>query len=346
MLDASNCTPINWSRSQQPLLMVVVDTEAEFDWIKSKSRKARGVSSVKNQRLAHQLYGRYGIKPTYVVDFPVSDAPEGYEPIRELLMQQKCEIGAHLQPWDTPPFSEEITEYNSYPGNLPRGLESAKLAVLTETIERNLGQRPRIYKAGRYGVGPATADVLAELAYEIDLSVVPRTDLSRQFGPDFRRCGPSPYWFGRDRRMIEIPLSVGFTGLLARFGVPIYHLSSAEELKSLRMQGLLARLHLLDRITLTPEGIEFSELRRLTRALLRAGHRVFSLTYHSPSLEPGNTPYVRTDTELRAFMDRLDRYFEFFFGTIGGRAVTPFEVKAIAEQQRVPEQRCASVAVS
>ena len=80
------------------------------------------------------------------------------------------------------------------------------------------------------------------------------------------------------------------------------------------------------------------EQRRLTRALLREGHRVFSFTYHSPSLAPGNTPYVRTQADLSAFLQRIDQYLDFFTGEIGGRAATPFEVKALAEKWSQPDR--------
>src|SRR5205823_14168786 len=65
-----------------------------------------------------------------------------------------------------------------------------------------------------YGVGRATAGILAELGYEIDVSVVPGTDLTCKFGPDFTHCGASPYWFGKNPELLEIPLSIGYTGLL------------------------------------------------------------------------------------------------------------------------------------
>jgi hypothetical protein len=100
--------------------------------------------------------------------------------------------------------------------------------------------------------------------------------------------------------------------------------------------GVLARLGLVERITLTPEGISFEEQRRLTRALLRKGHRVFSFAYHSPSLAPGNTPYVRNEADLGAFLKRIEQYLAFFFEEVGGRAATPFEIKALAEQCSEP----------
>ena len=63
---------------------------------------------------------------------------------------------------------------------------------------------------------------------------------------------------------------------------------------------------------------------------------MFSFAYHSPSLAPGNTPYVRTEADLGAFLKRIEQYLNFFFDEVGGRAATPFEVKALAEQCSEP----------
>jgi hypothetical protein len=339
MLDPKTWRVIDWPANQQPMVVVVVDTEAEFDWEREQPRRAMGVTSVKRQAQTQLIFERYRVRPTFVLDYPVSSTPEGYEFIRDLHRSGACEIGAHLQPWDTPPFVEQATDENSYPGNLPYELEREKLTQLTRIIGENIGVQPRIYKAGRYGVGPATAQILAEFGYEIDVSVVPGTDLSRKFGPDFSRCGARPYWFGTGPALLEIPLSIGYTGLLARSGPMAYVLTMNERLKALHVPGILAHLGLVERITLTPEGISFAEQRRLTRALLRNGHRVFSFTYHSPSLAPGNTPYVRSEADLRAFLRRIEQYLDFFMGELGGRAATPFEIKVLAQQWTPPPQR-------
>jgi hypothetical protein len=336
MLDPNTWRMIDWPAEQTPMLVVVVDTEAEFDWKSRGPRRAMGVSSVKCQDRAQVIFDRYRVKPTFVLDYPVSSTPESSEFIRELHRAGACEIGAHLQPWDNPPLVELVTDQNSYPGNLPFKLEREKLVRLTHAIEQSIGVRPRIYKAGRYGVGRATARILAELGYEIDVSVMPGTNLTCKFGPDFSHCRASPYWFGTDPALLEIPLSIGYTGLLADTGNLAYTLTMNERLKALHVPGILARLGLLERITLTPEGISFEEQRRLTRALLRKGHRVFSFTYHSPSLAPGNTPYVRNEADLRAFLQRIEEYLRFFTEEVGGQAATPFEVKAHAERWSAP----------
>jgi hypothetical protein len=174
--------------------------------------------------------------------------------------------------------------------------------------------------------------MLSELGYLVDTSVVPRTDFSSDGGPDFAGYGLTPFWCDRPGRLLEIPLTVGFTGLLRNSGARLHRALTQPAALRLHLPGVLARLHLLDRVRLSPEGIDTQELIRLTRTMLRSGHRLFSFTYHSPSLRPGNLPYVQSDSDLRVFLDRFEAYFDFFFGEVGGRAITPLGFRDLALQ--------------
>src|SRR5258706_11442086 len=242
-------------------------------------------------------------------------------PVRDLHADGRCRIGAQLHAWVTPPFTEEVTVRNSFAGNLPRELERAKLERLVAAIEDNLGVRPTSFTAGRYGIGASTQGLLEELGFRIDSSVRPYTEYLDQGGPDFRHCDARPYWVGPadrpldhplGRRLLDLPPTVGLCGLLAGRG--LFDLLQSGLARRLRLPGLFARARLLERIALTPEGLSTAELRRLTSAMIGAGHRIFVMSYHSPSLVPGNTPYVATARELAAFLDRLDAYLAFFLG--------------------------------
>lgn len=315
-------------RSDKPVLMVLIDTEEEFDWALPHDRRSIGVSNIAVQHRAHRVFEKYGIKPIYVIDYPVASQKDGWGPLRELHQDGLCDIGAHLHPWVNPPHDEEVNYRNSYPGNLPASLEREKLKRLTDMIADNFGFRPVVYKAGRYGVGPNTTATLKALGYEIDASVVPLTDMSPDQGPDFTRCDATPYWFGENRELLEIPMTTGFVGALSGAGWPLYEKLASETGKRLHLPGVFARLGLQERITLTPEGITHVEHRRLTNAMLRRGQKMFSFTYHSPSLAPGGTPYVHSEADLAGFLDRFERYFDYFFGELGGAAATPAEIKA------------------
>jgi hypothetical protein len=216
-----------------------------------------------------------------------------------------------------------VTPHNSYPGNLPAALEREKLARLTETIAENFDTRPTVYKAGRYGIGNATADTLEALGYDVDASVVPWTDFSADGGPDFSCHDDGLRWFGKARRLLEIPLSVGFAGLGRTAGPALYPAATSPTANRLHLAGILARSRLLERIRLSPENADYAEQERLARSLLAQGQRVFSLTYHSPSLEAGHTPYVRNERDLADFVGRIDRFCDWFINAVGGRPTTP-----------------------
>jgi hypothetical protein len=309
-----------------PLLQVVVDTEEEFDWGRPFDRRNVGVTAIAAQTTAQALFAPCRLRPTYVVDYPVATTPSAIAVLKGFLDADQCQIGAHLHPWVNPPYEEAVNEANSYPGNLPASLESAKLLALTSAIETAF-VRPTMYKAGRYGIGRNTAGILRGLGYRIDLSVVPHTDFSRQSGPDFRGWPDRPYWL--DRTLLELPLSRGFCGAAATAGPMLFPLVEAERLRPLRLGGLLARSRLLERVTLTPEGVEFAAMQRLVHSMLRRGHRLFTLTYHSPSLAPRHTPYVRSERDLSLFLDRIKRILALFFDELAAQPTTPEEIYAM-----------------
>src|ERR1700704_1917259 len=173
------CEAIALPASYRPTLSVVIDTEEEFDWSAPFDARATATENIKYQPLAQEIMDRHGVIPTYVVDYPVANTPSAYSVLRAIADSGRCEIGAHLHPWVNPPHEGPIDEFHSYPGNLPEHLEREKLARLPARIEQSFGQRPRIYKAGRYGLGPASFQSMASLGFEIDASIVPRTDFSR-----------------------------------------------------------------------------------------------------------------------------------------------------------------------
>ncbi len=307
--------------------MVVVDTEEEFDWNSEFSRNNTSVRSLRSVHRFQRILEEYKIRPVYAVDYPVVAQEAGCKPLTEIHADGLCVIGAHLHPWVNPPFIEPVNHRNSFPGNLPPSLEAAKLQKLSDSIAERFGTRPTIYKAGRYGIGPHTAEILEEEGYDIDLSICPHMDYSADGGPDFTSSSGWPYWFGK-RRLLELPLTVGFAGRLRQWGCRLHRVATSSSMASLHAPGILARLGLLNKIWLSPEGYVAGELEALVRALYCEGLRIFSFAFHSPSLEPGHTPYVQSQRELEDFLVRCRRFFDFFMGDVGGIPATPLELKA------------------
>lgn len=323
--------PIPTSADGPPTLYVVVDTEAEFDWGKSFDKSLVSVTAMSEIGRGQAVFDRYGLRPIYVVDYPIATQEFSAGPLRAILHRDGCAIGAHLHPWTTPPLTEEASVRNSYPGNLPPDLESQKLQVLVGAIRDSFGITPHFYKAGRYGLGSATPGLLAELGFKVDLSVLPGTDLRATSGPDFSGIGSGPYRAdGVDH--LTLPVTRACIGLLPS----LRHLDGAIQavpgLRWLHLQPALSRLRLSDTITLTPEGVTAAEQIRLVRAMLRQGHRIFVLHYHSPSLSPGHTPYVRSPADADEFVRRIERVCGFFFDELGGMPGYPQDLCRMADQ--------------
>ena len=336
MLKKAQQVPAQLAPGQRPVLLVIVDTEGEFAWDQPFNRNAIGTTSIASQPLMHaRVFDKFGIVPTYMVDWPVATTRSAVATLRTLLDADRCEIGAHLHPWVSPPYEEALSDYNSYGGNLPRQLEYDKLRLLTETIADAFGEQPLAFKAGRYGLGPHTAESIASLGYGVDASVVPYSAFTADGGPDFRTFDEHPYWFrAGDRELLELPVTTGYCGWLRRFGPRLHDVAQKPRAPRARVGGLLARSRALERVRLSPEVASGAEMRRLTGALLAGGCQVFSLTYHSPSMMPGHTPYVRSEADLERLIATVHDYCRWFRDYVGGEFMSLSQLRQALAAQR------------
>ncbi|MBX9700607.1 MAG: glycosyltransferase [Acetobacteraceae bacterium] len=329
----------------RPLLCIVIDTEEDFDWHGPFSRRHVRVSSMHSIGRGHAIFRRFGLRPTYLIDYPVIDHPAAPDIFGPWQQADECVIGSQLHPWVTPPYEEVVCPMNSYPSNLDADLQRRKLAVLTTRIREVLGVAPQVYKAGRYGLDLSFEETLSELGYLVDTSILPYRDNSGfAGGPDFFGYPDRPFWTAPGHGLFYLPVTQFLTGPLrgvgrTGFGRWLFGPSAS----AVHLPGVLARLRLLERIMLSPEGASGDDMRRLTRAMLRDGRRIFALSLHSPSFVPGTTPYVRSAPELERFIATIEGYLEFFFGELGGEAVTPLELREMFAQP-APAPRYATVA--
>jgi hypothetical protein len=300
---------------------VFVDTEEEFDWRAPRSRDATNTSAIKHLPEFQRLMDAHGIAPCYLIDYPVADNAESADVMRALYEGGRCAIGTQLHPWVNPPFDEEVTTINSFVGNLPVELERAKLERLTTRIETAAGVRPTVYRAGRYGIGPNTGALLESLGYRVDTSVRPGFDYSHEGGPSFLGHDPRPYWAGPTGSLLELPLGATYTGQLRRYGRWLIGDGRGHP----RRIAMLARFGLLARVALTPEDMPIEDVASAVRWMARDGVRLFSFSFHSPSLAPGHTPYVRNSGELNDFY----RWWDRLLALLERMAITPASVDEV-----------------
>lgn len=301
--------------------IVTVDTEEEFDWGKPLQRTGHGLDHVRRIAKFQEFCEGHGVVPLYLVDYPVATDPAAAEILRGPVAAGRAEVGVQLHPWVSPPFDENVCEFNSFSGNLPAELEREKFRRLRDAIEANFGAAPRIYRAGRYGVGPNSAGMLSDNGIAIDTSVRALFNYSGGGGPDFTHHPLAPYWIDRGRGLMEMPLTTVFWGPLRRQGAMLY----PRLWRAPRLRGLLARLGLLERIALTPEGISADEAIKAIDIAVDDAVPLLVFSFHSPSLDVGHTPYVQSEDELDRFYD----WWRSAFAYLEQRAVRPTNVREI-----------------
>lgn len=286
---------VHWRDDFGTRFTIFVDTEEEFDWGAPLSADADGTRHMAALPPVHARFAAAGAALTYLVDYPIATSPLAVEVLREVVKDGRSAIGTQLHPWVNPPHEEEVNGFNSFTGNLPVALQRAKLAALTDAVTRIAGRRPLVYRAGRYGIGPDTPALLAELGYRIDSSMRSAYDYSGEGGPDFSAVPNHAFQLGE---LVELPFTTVFTGYLRQGGARL-HRNLAHLPKGI---GIASRLRLLSRVALTPEDMPLVEAKEAVRVAVGEGLRLLNFAFHSPSVEPGHTPYVRTEADLAAFL--------------------------------------------
>ncbi len=323
--DLSGLRSIDERCLRRPVLISLIDLEEEFDWHGPFSRENVGVTHLQTLPLAQERFDAYGVRPTYLGDYPVIASDVGARFLARTCADGRCELGAQLHPWVNPPHEEVASVHNSFPGNLPYDMERHKIETLTDLIETRCGVRPRVFKAGRYGLGTNTIGIIKSLGYRVDTSVMPFTSYVMEGGPDYSGFDRRPFWLGAGE-LLELPSTRAFVGRLRNLGPSLYPRLVRDAARTFHAGAVFARLGLLERVTLSPEGNDFDDQRRLIDAMLAEGNRVVVFSFHSPSLSPGHTPYVRSVEDRAHFLEIIERLLDYVIVRVGAEPLTTLDL--------------------
>ena len=130
-------------------LILTVDTE-EDNWDRY-STTDNPVKNIEKIVSLQKMFDQFGIKPTYLITYPVATNPRSITILKKILKEGKCEIGMHCHPWNTPPFEEEINDINSMLCNLSEELVHKKLTTFHQAIGENFDIVPVSFRSGRWG---------------------------------------------------------------------------------------------------------------------------------------------------------------------------------------------------
>jgi len=303
--------------ARAPAVLAGIDTEADDQW----SPRGRSEMAVRNAaRLPglQALFEEFGVRPTYVVTWEMATRQESASVLRALARSGRCEIGAHLHPWSSPPFRPEDAAAHTYPHNLPPDLLERQIRELTEAIESELGVRPTTYRAGRNGFDGGTLPILERLGYTVDTSVDPLFNERRKGGMTFAGAPIAPYHpdYTDVRRpgastILEVPITAA---TLPRLPKPVE--AAYARLRPIPWRGALKRLGLRP-VWLRPSYTPLCDMLAFADRLRRANAPCFNLIFHSSEVLPGGSPYTPDEASVARFLDDLRRLLAHVTSALG-----------------------------
>ncbi len=310
--------------TRTPALLVGIDTEGDNQW-DLRAREAQAFENIYALPQLHARFERHGVRPTYVVTYPVATDRRSIEILRFLMLRGNCEIGAHHHAWETPPFALEDAARHPYASSLSLDQFEAQLSALTGAIAHATGARPITYRSGRFGFSPDHVAALEREAYLVESSVAPLFNEAHKGGPDFVEAPLKPYFLAYDSAVrpgtsgvLEVPCSAALHRDVPRRLAWMY----ARAPFPYQTRRVLRKLGIARLQWIRPSYSSLEDMKALARRLAGRGEPVLNMLFHSSEAIVGGSPYNRTPAELDAFFDRLERFLEFAVGELGARPMT------------------------
>jgi len=315
---------------QKMFLIVSIDTEEDMpNWRPQKTTTTNNILCLPRLQ---KLFRKYSIAPTYLVNQPVLENDASVNVIRQLAQDEKCEIGAHLHSWNTPPLSEEEEQGQAtYLSNQSLARKKEKLKNFTKVFQQKLGFLPTSYRAGRYGFCSQSAMILSELGYTIDSSIAPLMDFGADNGPNFRGHTLQPFWLKTQchRKLLELPVTID---LVHRFPTqfPELYFQIPDWTK---IKGVFHRLNFARLLWLRPTTYTVQEMKQLAdHVLTRLQIPVINIMFHSSEICPGASPYNTTEQDVKEFFVRLETIFSYLMPQKKLHSVTLSEFASLCAQ--------------
>ena len=294
--------PSQTDRSPRALLCVTIDCERDKGpgWRIRKPATFAGIHQGIARRL-QPLFAAFGVKPTYLLSPEVMRDDASAECLATL--HGSFELGTHLHAEYVAPDIDDDAESVTFQSSLPPAVERAKMQALTALFVDRFGRRPRSFRAGRFGIGPASLPILADLGYHVDSSVTPLLDWRRagRGAPCFRDAPLAPYrpdpaapWRPGASPLWEVPLTIraGAWQWLPAVGRALPHRWLRPTWGSARRLVRLARRVL-------------AESRSSTTAAGAPGPAILNVMFHNVEVTAGASPYAADEAAADALVDRL-----------------------------------------
>lgn len=278
--------------------IVTVDTEGDNLWNWKQGDEITTENSKYIPRF-QTLCEKYGVKPVYLVNYEMASDENFMKYLKQKSIEEKCEIGMHLHAWNTP---EKFILENKYPGNpyiteYPYEVMYQKMKFMTDLLEEKTDQKMKVHRAGRWASNDTMFQVLKELGYLVDCSLVSQMDLSLlpgrsiDCGFDYRKIPNC--CFEIQPGLLEVPMTTA----------KLHHFQGSKLLS--RAKHLIIGERLWMR-TATSSDIN---LIKVLKKKIYNNEEYIEFMIHSSELMAGGSPYFSTEEDIEKHYCMLEKIF-------------------------------------
>jgi len=283
-------------------LLITIDVEPDCDTHWNRSNPPTFESVIYGiPRLLRPIWNKYKINPIYFVSPEVVMNKECCLILKEEIKKGAI-IGAHLHSEYIEPNKTEVkgkpsSEYPCYAHSTQ--IEFEKIKNLTRLIKKDLGVKPILYRAARFGADLDTIKSLKKLGYKYDSSVTPEINWKKQGGPDHSKAPLQPYWISKENYykstnekestgIIEVPITINGKRLRFTPDSWIFY-------KWLR-----------------PSIMTLIEMKNLVKKMKKDyKDPTLVMMFHSMEIIPNKSPYVRNKFMQKLFLSRLVKIIKY-----------------------------------
>lgn len=282
---------------------ITIDTEADNQWDFDHEISTENVKFLPRFQ---NLSEKYGFKPTWLTNYEMANDDYFCHYMKEKQQEGLCEIGMHLHAWNTPPNYplKRSQRERDYLIEYPINVMDAKVATMTDLIDRKFGKRPISHRSGRWTTNQDYFKILKKYGYKIDCSVTPHIDWSKNLGAtglsgsDYSNYPEQPYYIYED--ILEIPMTIRRMNFFA-LKTPFSLRNVCGEVKRMfcgRIQWLRP-----------DSSFQIKPMLKLIEQESMKNHYLMFMI-HSSELMPGGSPRFKDENSIESLYIVIEQLFE------------------------------------
>lgn len=310
-------------------LCLGVDVEESGLFSGKYSREATDVQSVVELPRLADLCAEFNLPLTLFVDYPVLHNDKAVKILQDLEKNYHAEIGAHLHPWNTPPFAD-LPYQEPIPCRLiPLELLEEKLYTVLGLIKDRFASPASSFRMGRFDFTIELGAMLAKAGLKTDSSLVPLRTVAKDV---HNLPGPNHFLVPSHPFMLNFPKPKADNGTIAYdylLEVPLTQVSlwpatvhPTAKIAGYLGKGLLTFYRQFMVLGIHPAWFPFFSMCLAARLHCSRGEQVLNMFLHSTEIQPGGHPKIKTRKDADAILKKVHSFLKYIRPRIGFTGIT------------------------